>query len=306
MGGSGGTGGYLSAKDVELLQEEARWRLARSRNESSINSLLQQALTSINDRDIEQVSSYLEAIEEALGDRLDTVDRLLFGGSVAKHTYVDGLSDIDALVLLRDESLRERTPAEVRSEFAQALRRALPQGAVRDIREGAMAVTVEYRDGTEIQLLPATRTGEDVAVSSWDGQSWSSIRPRSFAEGLTAVNQSQGSAVVPAIKLAKSILASTLGNAGPSGYHVEALALAAFRDYEGSRTPKAMLTHLVGRASRDVLHPIRDITGQSQYVDENLGAANSAARQALSRNLERLARTMTNSQSVDDWEALLD
>ena len=307
MGGSGGsTGGYLSANDLELLREKARERFTQSRNESEVNSLLQHELTSINDRDTDRVSGYLEAIEHALEDRIDAVDRLLFGGSVAKHTYVNGLSDVDALVLLGDESLRNGAPADVRSEFAQALRQSLPQGAVSSIREGAVAVTVEYRDGTEIQLLPAIRSGDEVAVSSWDGQSWSAIRPRSFAQELTAANQSQGNAVVPAIKLAKSILASRLGDAAPSGYHMEALALAAFRDYAGLRTPKAMLTHLVDRASRDVLRPIPDITGQSQYVDQHLGAENSDVRQVLSRNLATLAHTMTNSQSVSDWQALLD
>ena len=306
MGGSGGsTGDYLSADDLELLREQAQQRFAQSRIESEVNSLLHHALASINDRDTERVNSYLEAIEQALGDRIDGVDRLLFGGSVAKQTYVDGLSDIDALVLLGDESLSERAPAEVRSEFAQALRQALPQGDVQGIHEGAMAVTVEYRDGTEIQLLPAIRTGDEIAVSSWDGESWSATLPRSFAQDLTEANQTQGNAVVPAIKLAKSIFASELGDPGLSGYHVETLAVAAFQEYSGPRTPKAMLTHLVDHASRDVLRPIQDITGQSRYVDESLGAENSATRQALSRNLARLARTMTNSQSIDDWEALL-
>ena len=306
MGGSGGTGGYLSAHDVEELRKEAQRRLAQSRIESDVNSLLRQALTSINDRDTERVNSYLEAIEHALGDKLDEVDRLLFGGSVAKHTYVDGLSDIDALVLLRDESLSGRGPAEVRREFVQALMRALPQGDVQGVHEGTMAVTVEYRDGTEIQLLPAIGTGDGVAVPSWDGQSWSATLPRSFAQDLTTVNQSQGSAVVPAIKLAKSIFASRFGDRSLSGYHVEALAVAAFREYSGPRTPKAMLTHLVEHASRCVLRPIRDLTGQSQYVDEGLGAENSAARRALSHSLAALAQTMASSQSVQDWREILD
>ena len=309
MGGSGAgrTGGYLSAHDVDVLREEARQRLAQSRIDSDVNSLLQQTLTSINDRDIERVNSRLEAIEQALGDKLDEIDRLLFGGSVAKHTYVDGLSDIDALVLLRGESLSDLGPAEVRNEFAQALRQALPQGDVQAIREGTMAVTVEYRDGTEIQLLPAIRrTGDAIAVSSWDGESWSGIRPRAFARALTETNQNQGGAVVPAIKLAKSTFANELGDASPSGYHVEALALAAFRRYSGPRTPKAMLTHLVESASRHVLRPIQDVTNQSRHVDERLGAANSPTRRALSRDLARIAQTMANSQSVDDWRALLD
>ena len=308
MGGSGGgrTGGYLSAHDVEALQEEARQRLAQSRIDSNVNSLLQQTLTSINDRDTEQTNSRLEAIEQSLGDKLDEVDRLLFGGSVAKHTYVDGLSDIDALVLLSGESLSGLGPAEVRGDFATALMQSLPLGDVQNVREGRMAVTVAYRDGTEIQLLPAIRIGDEIAVSSSDGEAWSAIQPRAFAKALTEANQSQGSAVVPAIKIAKSIFANQLGDAGPSGYHVEALALAAFRQYSGPRTPKAMLTHLVDSASRDVLRPIQDVTDQSRYVDERLGPGSSPARRALSRRLVRIARTMENSQSVDDWRALLD
>ena len=306
MASSGGTGGYVRSEDVELLQEEARQRLLRSQNESAVNSLLLQELTSINDRDVEQINMFLDAIEHVLGDKLDGVDRLLFGGSVAKHTYVDGLSDIDALVLLSDASPSASTPAEVRSQFAQALRQALPQGDVQEVHEGVVAVTVIYRDGTVIQLLPAIRAGDRVAVPSWDGKSWSTTSPGSFTNELTKVNQKQGGAVVPAIKLAKSIFASRLGDVGLSGYHVEALAVAAFRNYLGPRTPKAMLTHFVDHASRDVLDPIRDVTRQSQHVDESLGTSNSPERQALSRGLTRLARTMTRTQSVAGWRAILE
>ena len=160
-----------------------------------------------------------------------------------------------------------------------------------------MAVTVEYRDGTEIQLLPATRTGEDVAVSSWDGQSWSSIRPRSFAEGLTAVNQSQGSAVVPAIKLAKSILASTLGNAGPSGYHVEALALAAFRDYEDRERRKPCLrTSLAAQVA--MCYTRSEISRANHSMStRTLEPRTPRPRQALSRNLGE-TRSHHDEQSV--------
>ena len=93
---------------------------------------------------------------------------------------------------------------------------------------------------------------------------------------------------------------------GLSGYHVEALAVSAFREYSGPRTPKAMLTHLVSQSSRDVLHPIRDVTRQSRYVDESLGPSASPARQTLSRILEGLARNMEKTQSVDKWRALID
>ena len=306
MGGSaGGTGSYFSAHDARALEEQARRRLEQSRFESSVNSLLQLELTDINDRDTDLTNERLEAVEQALGTWIGEVERLLFGGSVAKHTFVNGLSDIDALVEIADEGIGERSPAEVRNSLATALRQALPQGDVEEIREGNMAVTVKYLDGTEIQLLPATRVGEELAVSSWDSNSWVQIRPRDFARVLTATNQSQGGAVVPAIKLAKAIFANSLGDSGPSGYHVEALAVEAFRAYSGPRTPKAMVTHLVKTASERVLRPIRDTSGQSHHVDDGLGERNSGDRRVLSRRLGRLARAMENSQSIDDWDGMI-
>lgn len=305
MGGSGGTGSYFSARDARELEEQARRRLEQSRLDSVVNSLLLQELTDINDRDTDLTNERLEAIEQALGSRIGEVERLLFGGSVAKHTFVNGLSDIDILVELADESNVERSPAEVRNSLAVALRQDLPQGDVEDIQQGSMAVTIKYLDGTEIQVLPAIRIGEELAVSSWDSDSWVQIRPQDFARTLTTTNKSQGGAVVPAIKLAKAIFANRLGDNGPTGYHVDALAVEAFRDYSGPRTPKAMVTHLLRTASERVLRPIRDISGQSHYVDEGLGERDSSARRALSRRLEGLAHTMENSQSINGWEGMI-
>ena len=290
---------------AKALEEQARKRLEQSRLDSTVNSLLQQEMTDINDRDTDLTNERLEAIEQALGSRIGEVERLLFGGSVAKHTYVNGLSDIDALVEIADEEISERTPAVVITSFARVLRQALPQGEVEEIQQGGMAVTVKYLDGTEIQLLPAIRERGELAVSSWDSSSWMRIRPREFARVLTATNQSQGGAVVPAIKLAKAIFANKLGDGGPSGYHVEALAVEIFQRYSGPKTPKAMVTHLVTRATERVLRPIRDITGQTPHVDDSLGGENSAPRRALSRRLRGIARTMETTRFTAEWEEMI-
>ena len=306
MGGSGGgTGGYFSANDAKVLEEQARQLLEQSRLDSTVNSLLQQELTVINDRDTELTNERLAAIEEALGERIGEVERLLFGGSVAKHTYVDGLSDIDALVPIAEETITERSPATAKNVLEQALKEALPRGDIDTIQQGRMAVTITYLDGAEIQLLPAIRIDNDLAVSSWDSKSWMPIQPRIFARLLTATNQSQGGAVIPAIKVAKAIFANKLGDDAPSGYHVEALAVEAFRDYAGPKTPKAMATHLVTSASQRVLRPIRDTSGQSRDVDQGLGEEQSPGRRALSRKLGGLARTMENARSIDDWRSLI-
>ena len=92
-----------------------------------------------------------------------------------------------------------------------------------------------------------------------------------------------------------------------SGYHVESLAVAAFRDYKGTKTTAAMLPTFFERAKELVLHPIRDSTGQSVHVDEYLGSENSQARLASSHILVRLAKRMRNatlSRSIAQWRAL--
>lgn len=306
MGGSSGGGSYLSSKDLQELRDEARRRLERSGADAEINSFLQHELADFNERDTDTINRYLERIEQALEGRIDSVDRLLFGGSVAKHTYVDGLSDVDSLVLLADLALADKNPAEVLRDFGDALRRRLPEGEVRDIRVGRMAVTVTYRDGTEIQLLPAVQSRGSVLVSSADGQAWSQINPKAFAQDLSRINRRQGGAVVPAIKLAKAILANRLGDETPSGYHLEALAIAAFRDYEGPRTPKAMLTEFFTKASSDVRRPIQDVTGQSRFVDQDMGPEESPARRELSRAFEQLSQISSKSQVVADWRSLFE
>jgi len=307
MGGSGGGGRYrLTESEIERLREQARDRLRRSRVDAEINSLLQQELLVINDRDTELVGRRLDDIEDALRENIEEFDRVLLGGSVAKHTYVDGLSDIDSLVVLDSDLVGDRTPDQLRDEFRDILNRKLNMGNVEDISVGRLAVTIRYRDDMEVQLLPAVQRGDTQMIPSPDGREWSPIDPKEFANRLTDVNQNQGGAVVPAIKIAKAIIASMVPEtARPNGYHVEAMAVAAFEDYRGARTPSAMVEHFFNTASESVTTPIRDVTGQSSYLDSSLGAAGSTARGRLSRHFARIADTMGRAQSVDAWRAML-
>jgi hypothetical protein len=303
---SGGRGSYYRDNDLDELRGLAIERLERSQNDAAINGVLAEKLGAINDRDSERVNERLDELRDALAGEVEEFERFRFGGSVAKHTYVDGLSDVDSLVVLRDTPA-DATPADVLREIKGAIDRLVPRGQIESVTTGALAVTVRYVDGEEIQLLPALRRGDRIAIAQSNGSGWSGdIDPSRFARQLTETNQRQGRMVVPTIKLAKSLLASELGAATLSGYHVEALAVAAFGDYNGPRNYRATLTHLVRSAATDVLRPTRDITGQSVSVDESLGAARSPARMALSRRLEAVAKKLAASQSATEWRRLLE
>ena len=269
----------------------------------AVNEVLSGLLIQYNDRDVDLVGDRLREIESAIEETLETSVELIFGGSVAKHTYVDGLSDIDSLAILRDPELQSLSASEVLDLFASVLKREL--GYEVRIREGQMAVTIVFPDGMEIQVLPAIKGGNGIKIPVGSGDDWSSVvRPEVFARKLTERNQENSNRLVPVIKLAKAVLNEIPAEIRPTGYHVESLAVEAFQDYAGTKTYKDMLHYLFERASKLVLSPMKDSTGQSLYVDENLGEANSKARQVLSGVMDRVARRMSiadRSGSSEEW-----
>ena len=115
--------------------------------------------------------------------------------------------------------------------------------------------------------------------------------------------------LVPTIKLAKAVLGTLPEKQRLSGYHVESLAIAAFRNYDGPKTVAAMLPTFFEKARDLVRSPIRDSTGQSVHVDAYLGSADSPSRLAASHVLSRIAKRMHNASanmSHDQWSALFE
>ncbi|NEP02118.1 MAG: nucleotidyltransferase [Symploca sp. SIO2E9] len=176
------------------------------------------------------------------------------------------------------------------------------------IRHGNLAVTVEFKDA-EIQLLPAIRHESGFKIADFTGNNWSTIKPREFTNWLTEVNKNNGRKIVPTIKLAKSIIAGLPKSQRLSGYHTESIAVKIFQKYQGLKRTKDMLAYFFDEASRQVLQPIRDITGQSMHVDDHLGSVSSAERQKISKSLDRISRRMKNAdctQSINQWREILD
>lgn len=156
--------------------------------------------------------------------------------------------------------------------------------------------------------MPVKRLENGYLLPSHDSKTWDRVRPSAFTDALTATNRQQNGKVVPTIKLAKVALGSMPEDRRPSGYHLEALAVEVFSGYDGSTAPKAMLAHFFAEASKRVLTPIADPTGQSRHVDDRLGAAGSLERQILSDGLGRIARRLQNADGARDlaqWKRVL-
>lgn len=301
MGGSSAGGiNYRGLSSSALSARSSAEDAAVEAFQTELGRLLGDLLASYNHRDHALVEKRVAPIAEALcGEYSGTMDRL-FGGSVAKHTYVDGLSDIDCLITLDGSDLADHSPAAALQKIT-----ATAEDVSRDatVTVGRMAVTVTYPDGMEVQLLPAMRRDSGkVSIPTSDGVGWSTVDPQSFREALTRRNGECGGKLVPTIKLAKAVLASMDADLGLSGYHVESLAIEAFRGYAGTKSTAAMLPAFFERARSLVLEPIKDSTGQSVHVDADLGQAHNERRQHISLALGRIARQMRTASAVASRE----
>ncbi|MBC8280820.1 MAG: hypothetical protein H8E48_08550 [Chloroflexi bacterium] len=101
MGGSGGRGFNRVSPDrmggwVKRPVDE----VSIAEHDSRINAALRDLLAQYNDRDVDLVRDRLDTIRDALEDSLDMTIDLRFGGSIAKRTAIDGLSDVDAIGIL--------------------------------------------------------------------------------------------------------------------------------------------------------------------------------------------------------------
>ena len=307
MGGSGG--GYFSShRKPDDLAKRTRQAENQARDdtfETDVSAHLASLLADYNARDTEGTQQVFDKFKSDLENEIDGTIDTLFGGSISKHTYVDGISDVDALVLLNNSELADMNPDEVKSFLADCLRDRYGQDQV---EVGMLAVTITLENQT-IQLLPALRHGESVKIASSDGHSWSKVNPNGFANALTNANQRLDSKLVPCIKLVKAIVATLPEKRQITGYHTESIAINVFKEYDGPKTTTSMLRHFFEYAPEQVTQPIRDRSGQSVHVDEYLGDANSLQRRVVADALSRIGRNIRNAdgaRSLERWKELFE
>ena len=232
----------------------------------------------------------------------------IFGGSVRRGTDVAGLSDVDALLIVDESSLRNRPPAEVIAYVRDVIQGQIFSLFFGTVTTGDLAVTVNYPDGTEIQLLPAIRTASGgVRIAEPGSTGWSNVvRPERFAEELSSVNQATDGRITPTIKLAKAMADChvTRQDKKISGYHMESLAIDAFRTYRDSQDPKSMLLHFLGHSIEAVMRPIADSTGQSSHVDEYLGPAQSKRREGARTYFGQMRGKIRSCSTRAEFNAL--
>lgn len=304
MGGSGGDYFRVDPKQLREQIKNSENNTERQEYEATVAEFLSSELVDYNDRDVQLINKYLEEIIAVLSGDIEGSIDLKFGGSVSKHTYVDGLSDIDSLVFIDNCELAQSAPNKAKDFLANKLKRHFKSD---NVTVGNLAVTISFGE-IQIQLLPAIScNNSNVKISSPDGKTWSMIKPKEFSELLTKVNSQNGNKVIPTIKLVKSLISQLPEKHKITGYHSESLAVEIFKSYKGTMKPKEMIQYYFKEAATRILEPIKDKTGQSIHVDEYLGDSNSLPRKVISDAFNRIYRRINNADNLhssDEWRRL--
>ena len=282
------------------------WQHRQVLSDDQINGHLRDKLRDYNERDTDAINRHIRGLRQALEQTGNDVLPTRFGGSVSRHTYVDGLSDVDVLLTVNDSSLSGQAPKAVIRRMRELIQQRMPETQV---STGDLAVTVKYADGHEIQVLPAIRTKSGIRIANASSNQWSGVlHPERFAQKLTDINQANQGQVIPAIKLTKALAHRFIRSDRDkvTGYHIESLAIDAFKNYRGATDLKSMVSHLMGHSSRAVHQPIKDSTGQSRYMDDYMGRQGSAARQKASASFQRMRDSLNQCKSQADIDNLFD
>lgn len=301
MSGSSGS----SYRDVNTSSKinTSQEAVSTSELEMEINKLLEELLKHINDRDVEAIRTHLNEIEKILGKEIEGIEQILFGGSLSKKTFVEGISDVDALVVIKPDIASGLTPKELQNKFYDLLLQRFPNT---EINKGVLAVTIKFYD-YEIQLLPAIREEGKIRIASSKSLEWSQlINTTAFTSKLTGINKINSNKVVPVIKLTKHLLGLLPERYKLSGYHIEALAVEAFNGYNGRITLFDMTKHLLNTAEKRILKPMIDITGQSGNIDQYFGEKNSLYRQYASKQIRALNGKFSNPATINSIRTLFD
>jgi Second Messenger Oligonucleotide or Dinucleotide Synthetase domain len=299
----GGSGGYFPSgrRNIDNLLDQTESTEIELEKTSKINKYLQSLLIDLNKRDAQEIKNHLDDIKNAVGDEIE-LDDFLFGGSVAKHTYVDGLSDVDVLAIVNKDKWRDKNPQFILNIMERYLKNKLGADKFESISKGKLAITIYYKDKTELQILPALRTRQKIFIADPKTKGWNETKPKAFMTKLSQLNQQLNGTLIPVIKIAKSIIAKLPEQKQPTGYHLENLAARIFTNYNEAPTYKSMLHHFFKKAGFEVLKPIHDVTGQSRTVDSDLGAANSNERRIVADGFASIERKLNASYSEEQWK----
>lgn len=225
------------------------------------------------------VNEYLDDLLEKCTDSCQRVFancEFAISGSLWKHTFAFGVSDIDVLCSVNSSEL---SPHHVVSRLASAF------SSTSSIIKHQTHVTLPSPFGVTIDIVPVMVVSGEIVLIHSSGDRWVRARPELFATVLHHANLSSRNTLKPSIRVLKSLLSRCSFAPLLKGHHIEAICMHASSEFAGNFKVTTLLEFILSQLPRLAGLHLVDTSGQLRFIDDYLGASDSNERRRLSTYL---------------------
>jgi len=243
---------------------------------------LKRSLGGQNKKEIYLVQKRINKIDKILKKNFKI--ELILSGSVTKHTYVHGLSDIDILVNLREESPKSINPKMVQERIKNILKTDFKT------ENDLEAINILVDKKIKIQLVPVILKDKDIFFPSKGGKKWIKILPQRFSNQLKKRDDKLCKKLSTLIRIIKIINVEEIASKNRlKNHHIEVLAYLYSLKNPGEENILNWLHDFFLYAKDRVKEKVRDTSNQFTFVDNYLGKPKNKRRKEVSKNLEEVS-----------------
>lgn len=246
--------------------------------------------------EIEYNIDFISKIFEKRNDEIE----IILAGSYQHGTFDAENSDVDLLVQLNNPAYLAMAP-RISKKVITSMLRELPHSKI--VRIGKHAVTIAIH-GRRYQFVPMINDGKKKYIASGDGSRWKIFDPKKFTRNLESIDRKHDGKVKTAITLVKRLNTNMEHKYRLTSHDIECIALEKFEQMPSNASLQKMITDLVGYIAFRVHNPQPDCTGQSRYVDEELGKCFNKRRHAISEEYSKLHESLKKCEEKNDCEGI--
>jgi len=252
---------------LETIKAEIRATKNKSDRNLKALKIIKLKLTEAKSREINSLQNKINFITRNIKAKIYEQAKFFLSGSIIKDTYVYGLSDVDILMALNKQNFLNISPRHIQQKLINQLRVIFPRLVVKKNRNA-----VDIYDGQiKIQLVPVLPNQTKFLFPASDGLGWIEIEPHIFNKLLQERNKKLRHKLTTAIRIAKLIVSKLPQNNQLTGHHLEVLGYLASGHFGKKKSILSLIKDIFLYAQKRVLTPVKDTSGQLNFIDEYLG-----------------------------------
>ncbi|TQS78751.1 MAG: hypothetical protein A3Q59_00010 [Methanomethylophilus alvi] len=247
-----------------------------------------------------EIEYNIDSIRKIFEKRINGEMKIIPAGSYQHGTFDAENSDVDLLVQIKNREYLKMDP-RVSKKVITSMLRELPYSKI--VHQGTHAVTAVIH-GREYQFVPMIDDGRRKYIIAGNGSCWKRFNPQVFTRNLERIDRKHNGNAKKAILLVKRLNMKLESKCRLTSHDIECMALEKFEQMSANTSLQKMTTDLVGYVAFRVHNPQPDCTGQSRYVDEELGKCFNKRRHAISEKYSEMHSKMKEWEEKNDWREI--